>query len=78
MLQSATSSQHSLPSSQCFLAQERALCSSERYLPAQYLAVKAALLKIQEGKGHVSRADVKQLPFHVGGEWRELMRLRSG
>ncbi len=46
--------------------QERALCSTERYLPAQYLAVKAALLKIQEGKGHVSRADVKQLPFQVG------------
>lgn len=45
--------------------QERALCATERYLPAQYLAVKAALLRVQDVKGHVSRADVAQLPFKV-------------
>ncbi|GAB4822858.1 hypothetical protein N2152v2_009904 [Parachlorella kessleri] len=55
----------SLPDAEALTQKERALCSTERYLPAQYLAVKAALLKIQEGKGHVSRADVKQLPFQV-------------
>ena len=49
-----------LPSLYC--PQERVLCSTERYLPAQYLAVKAAALRLQEQQGSVSRADMQ-----VGG-----------
>ncbi len=45
--------------------QERVLCATERYLPAQYLAVKAAALKLQEQRGRVPRADFQRLPFQV-------------
>lgn len=41
------------------------LCATERYLPAQYLAVKAAALKLQEQRGRVARADILRLPFQV-------------
>lgn len=44
---------------------ERALCAAERYLPAQYLAVKAAALRLQEARGRVTRQDVQRLPFQV-------------
>ena len=48
--------------------QERTLCATERYLPAQYLAVKAAALKLQEQRGgRLSRADFQRhlAPFQV-------------
>ncbi|PSC69078.1 transcriptional adapter ADA2-like isoform X1 [Micractinium conductrix] len=44
---------------------ERNLCAAERYLPAQYLAIKAAILKQQELKGRVPRNDILKLPFKV-------------
>jgi hypothetical protein len=45
--------------------QERHLCATERYLPAQYLAVKAAVLKLQEQRGRVAKADLLRMPFQV-------------
>lgn len=45
--------------------QERHLCASERYLPAQYLAIKAAVLEVQERRGVVTPGDVTALPFKV-------------
>lgn len=47
------------------LLQERRLCAAERYLPAQYLAIKAEVLAIQEDKGSVKPEDVTALPFKV-------------
>ena len=52
----------------CPSAQERTLCATERYLPAQYLAVKAAALKLQEQRGgRLPRADFQRhlAPFQV-------------
>lgn len=45
--------------------QERNLCATERYLPAQYLAIKAAALKLQEARGRLPRQDFLRLPFQV-------------
>lgn len=47
------------------LPQERHLCAAERYLPAQYLAIKAAALKLQEARGRLPRQDFLRLPFQV-------------
>lgn len=41
------------------------LCAAERYLPAQYLAIKAAVLKLQEQRGRVAKSDIQRLPFQV-------------
>jgi len=45
--------------------QERHLCAAERYLPAQYLAIKAAALKLQDARGRLPRQDFLRLPFQV-------------
>ena len=58
---------HHRPSTLSPLRQERNLCAAERYLPAQYLAIKAAILKQQELKGRVPRNDILKLPFKVLG-----------
>ncbi|PRW56050.1 histone acetyltransferase complex component [Chlorella sorokiniana] len=55
----------SLPDSEPLSRQERNLCATERYLPAQYLAIKAAALKLQEARGRLPRQDFLRLPFQV-------------
>eukprot|EP00887_Chlorella_sp_A99_P002907 scaffold6.g2907.t1 len=48
------------------LQRERQLCACERYLPAQYLAVKALALRMQEEGGAVSRAAFQAgLPYEL-------------
>lgn len=47
--------------------QERNLCAAERYLPAQYLAIKAAVLKLQETRGRVPRGEMLKLSFQASG-----------
>ena len=54
-----------LPDIEPLTARERSLCANQRYLPAQYLAVKADALQIQAEKGVVSVEDMLQLPFKV-------------
>ncbi|KAL6768288.1 hypothetical protein ACKKBF_B38535 [Auxenochlorella protothecoides x Auxenochlorella symbiontica] len=54
-----------LPDAEVLLQQERHLCASERYLPAQYLAIKASVLEVQERRGVVTPGDVTALPFKV-------------
>lgn len=54
-----------LPDTGPLTENERSLCAMERFLPAQYLAVKAEAAKMQSEKGSVSRADVQGLPFLV-------------
>lgn len=56
----------SLPDIEPLTAKERQLCANERYLPSQYLAIKAESLAKQESQGGVSRSDVENLPFLVG------------
>lgn len=55
----------SLPDSVPLDGRERELCANERYLPAQYLAIKQEALKIQKEKGLCSKEDVLSLPFLV-------------
>lgn len=57
-----------LPDSEPLDAEERRLCCNERYLPAQYLAIKTEILKIQEKNGVVTKHDMLALPFAVDGE----------
>ncbi len=63
----------SLPDSAPLNEEERRLCTNERYLPAQYLAIKADILRIQQTKGLVTKADILALPYAVDGE--RLIRL---
>ncbi|KAL4853568.1 Transcriptional adapter ADA2 [Chlorella vulgaris] len=58
----------SLPDAEPLNQQERTLCATERYLPAQYLAIKAAVLKQQEQRGRVPRAEILRLPFQVDAQ----------
>lgn len=68
-LPAATAACVSLACSSCpGLLQERTLCATERYLPAQYLAIKAAVLKQQEQRGRVPRAEILRLPFQVDAQ----------
>ncbi|KAI7838949.1 hypothetical protein COHA_007308 [Chlorella ohadii] len=55
----------SLPDAEPLSRQERHLCAAERYLPAQYLAIKAAALKLQDARGRLPRQDFLRLPFQV-------------
>lgn len=55
----------SLPDSATLTREEKALCAAERYLPAQYLAVKLQVLRLQETRGGVCQDDVVSLPFAV-------------
>lgn len=73
----STSVLHALPSLRCERGtpappsraaralQERSLCAAERYLPAQYLAIKATVLKLQETRGRVPRGEMLKLPFQA-------------
>lgn len=63
----------SLPDSGPLNEEERRLCSNERYLPAQYLAIKADILRLQQTKGLVSKEDMLALPYAVDNE--RLIRL---
>ena len=65
----------SLPDSAPLNEEERRLCANERYLPAQYLAIKADVLRLQQTKGLVRKADMLALPYAVDGE--RLIRLLS-
>lgn len=56
----------SLPDGDPLTVKERRLCANERYLPAQYLAMKAEMAALQERQGFVSREDVEALPFLIG------------
>lgn len=47
---------------------ERKLCAAERYLPAQYLTIKAEIMKKQERNGYVVKNDILSLPFAVDQE----------
>lgn len=58
----------SLPDTGPLTHDERNLCASERYLPAQYLAVKAEIMKKQEQNGFVTRNDILSQPFAVDEE----------
>lgn len=58
----------SLPDSEPLTQEERRLCATERYLPAQYLAVKASMMKKQEEEGFVTKKDILSLPFAVDEE----------
>lgn len=58
----------SLPDADPLTQDERNLCASERYLPAQYLAVKAEIMKKQEQNGHVTKNDILSQPFAVDEE----------
>ena len=58
----------SLPDSEPLTQEERRLCASERYLPSQYLAVKAAIMKKQDEHGFVTKTDMLSLPFAVDDE----------
>ncbi len=53
------------PSRAARALQERSLCAAERYLPAQYLAIKATVLKLQETRGRVPRGEMLKLPFQA-------------
>lgn len=55
----------SLPDSVSLDEKELDLCVNERYLPAQYLAIKHEALKIQQEKGRCTKEDVVGLPFFV-------------
>jgi transcriptional adapter 2-alpha len=55
----------SLPDIEPLNAQERSLCANQRYLPAQYLCVKAEAMRIQDEKGSVSLDDMFKMPFKV-------------
>lgn len=55
----------SLPDIEPLNAQERSLCASQRYLPAQYLCVKAEAMRLQAEKGSVSLDDMFKMPFKV-------------
>ena len=54
-----------LPDVRPLSRRERELCSAERFLPAQYLALKADVAAQQAQRGSVSRADVQALPYLV-------------
>lgn len=54
-----------LPDAESLSGPERMLCAAERYLPAQYLAVKAAALELQAKNGGVTKQDLLGLPFKV-------------
>ena len=54
-----------LPDIEPLNASERNLCAHQRYLPAQYLAVKAEALRMQDEQGYVSVDDLQKLPFKV-------------
>jgi transcriptional adapter 2-alpha len=54
-----------LPDAESLSGPERLLCALERYLPAQYLAVKAAALEMQTKNGGVLKEDLLGLPFKV-------------
>lgn len=54
-----------LPDVEPLTSQERELCANQRYLPAQYLAVKAEALRMQAENGAVSIEDLQKLPFKV-------------
>lgn len=54
-----------LPDIEPLTQKERQLCANERYLPAQYLAVKAEVARMQKEKGGVTKHDVQNLPFLV-------------
>ena len=58
----------SLPDVAPLTQSERRLCATERYLPAQYLAIKAEIMKKQEKNGHVSKNDILSLPYAVDME----------
>jgi transcriptional adapter 2-alpha len=58
----------SLPDSGPLNEEERRLCANERYLPAQYLAIKSEILKIQEKNGFVTGEDMLDLPYAVDQE----------
>lgn len=58
----------SLPDAEPLTQDERSLCASERYLPAQYLAVKANIMRKQEQNGFVTRNDILSQPFAVDEE----------
>ncbi|KDD74141.1 hypothetical protein H632_c1538p0, partial [Helicosporidium sp. ATCC 50920] len=55
----------SLPDHGALEAEEVALCAQERYLPAQYLAIKAAALGRLRARGGLEPADMPALPFDV-------------
>lgn len=55
----------SLPDIEPLNAQERSLCANQRYLPAQYLCVKAEAMRLQAEKGSVSLDDMFKMPFKV-------------
>ncbi len=55
----------SLPDIESLNAQERSLCANQRYLPAQYLCVKAEAMRLQAEKGSVSLDDMFKMPFKV-------------
>ncbi len=63
----------SLPDSAPLNEEERRLCTNERYLPAQYLAIKADVLRLQQRNGLVRTGDMLGLPYAVDGE--RLIRL---
>ena len=41
------------------------MCATERYLPAQYLAIKAEIVALQKAQGCVRSEDITNLPFKV-------------
>lgn len=55
----------SLPDIEPLNVQERSLCANQRYLPAQYLCVKAEAMRLQAEKGSVSLDDMFKMPFKV-------------
>ena len=55
----------SLPDIEPLNASERSLCANQRYLPAQYLCVKAEAMRLQAEKGSVSLEDMYKMPFKV-------------
>ena len=54
-----------LPDIEPLNSRERALCANQRYLPAQYLAIKADTVRMQSEKGAVSLQDMLKLPYKV-------------
>jgi transcriptional adapter 2-alpha len=58
----------SLPDSGPLNEEERRLCANERYLPAQYLAIKSDILRIQDKNGFVTRRDMLELAYAVDQE----------
>lgn len=55
----------SLPDAVPLTGPERALCATERYLPAQLLAIKAAAAEIKAKTGKLEKQDMLSLPFKV-------------